>query len=197
VTGLFIIGGAIILIVLLMGRRVVGRRREAARVAARRDHEERQKEVHAWLVKDRVERVQRVVREGWGEGDPTGTQVLRWLKARQGTRLHVVYTSTDAGVEIRVEDDWVVGSPTVFRDHRTGNPEVTWTLSGPVRAIELPPRTYHEVGVHEGYLVYRRGWGYWRPHESSEGLTSTHKREQVEVWEEYTFSDPSSSPAGG
>jgi len=196
VTGLMVIGGAIILVALLMGQMVIGRRREVARVAARRAHEERQRELHTWLVKDRVERVQRVMREGWGEGDPAATRVLHWLKARQGVRLHMVYTSTDAGAEVRVEGDWVVGSPTVVRDHRTGNPEVTWTLSGPARAIELPARTYHEVGVHEGYLVYRRGWGYWRPHESSEGLTSTDKREEVEVWEEYTFSEPSSSPVG-
>jgi hypothetical protein len=101
----------------------------------------------------------------------------------------MIYTSSDPGAEVRVEDDWVVGSPMVFRDHNTGNPEVTWTLSGPARPIGLPARTYHEVDLHEGQLVYRRGWAYWRPHESSEGLTSTHKRADVEMWEEYTFSD--------
>jgi hypothetical protein len=35
----------------------------------------------------------------------------------------------------------------------------------------------------------RRGWIYWRLHESSEGLTSTHKKEDVEVWEQYTFGE--------
>ena len=191
-TSLIVIAGVIILVALLIGRTVIGYRREATRAAARRDHEERQREVHAWLVKDRVERVQRVIREGWGESDPTATRVLRWLKTRQGTRLHLIYTSTEADVEIRVEEDWIVGSPTVFRDHRTGNPEVSWTLSGPARPIELPARTYHEAGVDEDRLVYRRGWAYWRPHESSEGLTPTHTRDEVEVWEQYTFSDPRS-----
>jgi len=190
---LLLVVGVIVVVALLIGQMVIGRRREAARVA-RRDHEERQKEVHAWLVKDRLERVQRVMRDGWGESDPAATQVLNWLKTRQGVRVHMVYTSTDAGAEIRVEDDWVVAPPTVFRDHRTGNPEVTWTLSGTARAIELPARTYHEVGAHEGQLVYRRGWAYWRHHESSEGLTSTHRREDVEVWEQYTFCDGPASP---
>jgi len=111
-------------------------------------------------------------------------------------RLHMIYTSSEAGGEVRVEEDWVVASPTVYRDHRTGNPEVTWTLSGPARAIELPARTYHEAGVEEDRLVYRRGWAYWRPHESSEGLTSTHNRDEVEVWEQYTFSDRPASAAG-
>jgi len=89
----------------------------------------------------------------------------------------------------------MVRSPTVFRDHRTGNPEVIWILSGPPRVIELPSRTYHEAGVDEGQLVYRRGWAYWRPHESSEGLTSTHNRDAVEVWEQYTSRDSRSSAA--
>lgn len=196
-TSLVALGGVIILVAaLLVGRELTGRRRESAWAATRRDHEERRKEVHAWLAKDRAERVQRVMREGWGESDPAATQVLHWLRTRQGVRLHMTYTSTEAGVEVRVEGDWLVGSPTVVRDHRTGDPEVTWTLSGPARAIELPARTYHEVGAHEGHLVYRRGWAYWRPHESSEGLTPTHKRDEVEVWEEYTLSDPSSVPAG-
>jgi hypothetical protein len=196
VTGLAIVGVVIVLVALLAGRAAIGRRQEATRVAAQRDHEERQKEVHAWLVRDRVERVQRVIREGWGESDPTATQVLQWLRTRQGVRVHVIYTSTEVGGEARVEEDWVVGSPTVYRDHRTGNPEVTWTLSGPARAIELPARTYHEVGVEQDCLVYRRGWAYGRPHESSEGLTSTHNRDQIEVWEQYTFSDRPASAAG-
>jgi len=194
VTGLLLVGAALVVVALLVGRSVLGRRREAAGLAARRHHDERQKEVHAWLVKDRVERVQRVMREGWGDGDPAATQVLHWLRTRQGVRLHMIYTSTESGV--RVEEDWVVSSPTVFRDHRTGDPEVTWTLSGSARAIELPARTYHEVGAHEDRLVYRRGWAYLRPHESSEGLTSTHQRGEVEVWEEYTLSDPSAGSIG-
>src|SRR5262249_56390456 len=139
-----------------VGRAVIGRRRKAARVAARKDHEERQQEIHAWLLKDRVERVQRVVRDGWGESDPVATQVLHWLRVRQGVRLHLIYTSTDAGAEDRVEEDWVVGSPTVLRDHRTGNPEVIWTLSGMARAIELPARPYHEVGLAEPHPAYPR-----------------------------------------
>src|SRR5262245_5905574 len=99
-TGLAIIAGATILVALLVGRRG-GRRRQVAQVAARRAHEERRQEVHTWLIKDRGERAQRVVREGWGS-DPAATQVLRWLKARQGMRLHMIYTSsTDAGADVR------------------------------------------------------------------------------------------------
>jgi hypothetical protein len=196
VTGPLLVGVALILVALLVGRSAIARRREAARLAAHKHHEERQNDVHAWLVKDRIERVQRVMREGWGEGDPTATQVLHWLRTRKGARLHLIYTSTETGVEVRAEGNWVAGSPTVFRDHQTGNPEITWTLSGPARAIELPARTYHEVGAHEDRLVYRRGWAYWRRHEASEGLTSTHRRDEVEVWEEFTLSEPSTGSPG-
>jgi hypothetical protein len=94
-----------------------------------------------------------------------------------------------AGVEARAEADWIAEPPKVFRDHRTGNPELTWTVLLHSRPIELPSRTYHEVEVRGDGLVYRRGWIYWRLHESSEGLTSTHKKEDVEVWEQYTFSE--------
>src|SRR5262249_62264926 len=130
-----------------------------ARAAARRHHAELQKELHAWLVTDRARRVQRVMGEGWGDTDPAATQVLHWLRARQGMRVHVRYASVDAGVEVRSEGDWMAGPPTIFRDHRTGNPEVTWTVPGPARAIELPARTYHEVEVLAGHLVYRRRAG--------------------------------------
>lgn len=189
-TRMVIIVGVITVIALLAAQAVIRRRRREAQAAVRRNHEARQKEVHAWLIKDRGERAQRVMREGWGESDLPGTQILQWLKARQGRRLHVVYLTADGGGEVRLDGDWVVGSPAVFRDHRTGNPELIWTLPGPARAIELPARTYHEVEAEEGCLVYRRGWACWRPHESSEGLTSTHKREDVEVWEQYTLSEP-------
>lgn len=174
---------------LKLGRSRLRRKREAAEAAARAQHAEGQRELHAWLIRDRAQRVQRVLREGWGDHDPPGTQVLRWLKEREGVRLHVQYVSVDAGVEARAEADWIAEPPKVFRDHRTGNPELTWTVLLHSRAIELPPRTYHEAEVRSDRLVYRRGWIYWRLHESSEGFTSVHKKEDVEVWEQYTFSE--------
>jgi hypothetical protein len=178
-----------VLTALKLGRSRLQRKREVAEAAARAQHAEGQRELHAWLIRDRAQRVQQVLREGWGDHDPPGTQVLRWLKEREGARLHVEYVSVDAGVEARAEADWIAEPPKVFRDHRTGNPELTWTVLLHSRPIELPSRTYHEVEVRGDGLVYRRGWIYWRLHESSEGLTSTHKKEDVEVWEQYTFSE--------
>jgi hypothetical protein len=67
--------------------------------------------------------------------------------------VHVEYVSVDAGVDARAEADWIAEPPKVFRDHRTGNPELTWTVLLHSRPVELPSRTYHEVEVRGDGLV--------------------------------------------
>lgn len=52
----------------------------------------------------------------------------------------------------------------------------------PGRTPHPSSHTHNEFALQERHLGCRRGWASWRPHESSDGLTSIHKHEQVEVW---------------
>jgi hypothetical protein len=60
---LVVLGIAAILTALGLGRSHLRRKRDAAEAAVRAQHAERQREIHAWLTRDRAQRVRQVLRE--------------------------------------------------------------------------------------------------------------------------------------